>query len=83
MFLLCTVQQQQLTKFTNDINKYVFQLRKSFQPNFVDIRYYCIRETEPNEVKCIFKTKLVLIQLISNDSVILQFIYKQRIKKSR
>ena len=40
------------------------------------MRYCCIKETELNEVKHIFKTKLVLIQLISNDSVILQFIYK-------
>ena len=40
------------------------------------IYYCCIKETELNEVKRIFKTKLVLIQLISNDSVILQFIYK-------
>ena len=38
--------------------------------------YCCIKENELNEVKRIFKTKLVLIQLISNDSVILQFIYK-------
>ena len=38
--------------------------------------YCCIKENELNEVKRIFKTKLELIQLISNDSVILQFIYK-------
>ena len=38
--------------------------------------YCCIKENELNEVKRIFETKLELIQLISNDSVILQFIYK-------
>ena len=39
-----------------------------------------MRKTELNEVNRIFKTKLVLIQLISNDSVILQFIYKTKNK---